>query len=415
MSATETTSRAILKRKFDKGTLPKATFASFPFLAAVPKNPDLDGDDYQSPIQNENPQASSADYQTAAGNFEPGVYNRFLVTQVKHYSLARIQGDVMKRAEKKGDGAFVDLWDNETKGASATEQKCLEQYLFRNGTGMCGQVSTTSTVASTVISLANGDDIICFDLGQKVEATSLNTLAGVKRTGTAKITGINRDPDTASLTSDANWSSQINGLTVGDFIGRAGDSHLSGTARVLTGMASWVAGGTAPGTLFSCNRDTDPVRLAGQTKDYTNESMETSIIDAQARMGFQGAMGSGWWLVANTRDVANLKKTAISKVVYDRIQSSMAGLSFKAIEIDGDYGPIRILASPFCPRNTAYLGDPEELRLESMGPAPQLLDWDKNNFLRTPNDDAYEVRFGMYGFYQVRNPSRWFRLQGWGA
>jgi hypothetical protein len=415
MSATITSAQAILKRMFAKGAMPNATYTKFAGLALVPKMTDLGGDDYQQALQNENPQAAGSTYADASGNFLPGTYNKFLVTRIKHYSLCRIQGDAMDAARAAGPMAFIDLWKSEMTGAGMTEQKDESTYLYGNGSGARGQISAGSNVASTTISLTSGDDIIYFDLNMRVTSQDVDTVAAVTNPGSAVITGISRDPANPQLTIVGNWNASIPAIATGQWLARAGDSPSGGTARVITGLRSWFVGGTTPGTLFGLNRNTDPVRLAGQSKDYTTVPMEEAVIDADALMGFQGSMVPNKVLLANNRDIAQLKKALSSKIIYDRAKSDIAGVSFKSIQIEGDYGPIQVVADPFCRRGRAFMLDAECLEFDTMGPIAKIADFDGNQFLRVGNDDAYEARFLTYGFLRAKKPSDGFFLQNFGS
>jgi hypothetical protein len=49
------------------------------------------------------------------------------------------------------------------------------------------------------------------------------------------------------------------------------------------------------------------------------------------------------------------------------------------------------------PRYTCLVSQWDTWAFESIGPAPQILDFDSNEFLRVTNDDSYEVRVGYYG------------------
>jgi hypothetical protein len=49
------------------------------------------------------------------------------------------------------------------------------------------------------------------------------------------------------------------------------------------------------------------------------------------------------------------------------------------------------------PRYTCLVTQWDTWALESIGPMPQILDFDSNEFLRVTNDDSYEVRVGYYG------------------
>lgn len=424
MSLTYALAQAALKRRFEKD-LSKATYANFPVLSAMPKMTDLDGDDFHIALQNENPQTAGSTYAAAAAVFVPGTYNRFFVTQVKHYSLARIQGDVVERAAKKGDGAFVNLMQNEADGAIDTEMKDEEIYLFGDGTGLRGRIALGAglgtAVASPTLTLETGDDIVKFDLGMAIDAydgSAPFTLASAKRASTTppRITSITRDPDAPLLGTTGNWNAagNIPTLVTGDYLVRASDGPAAGVASVITGLREWLRGGSTPGTLFQCPRNSDPVRLAGQTKDFTGETMEVASIDMEARLGVQGASGSGKVMLLHTRDLAGFKKTATSKIEYERMETAVAGLSFKTVVLDGDYGPIRLLSSPFATRNESFMIDLKQAELASMGKWPRLLDADGQKWLRVANDDAYEIRVGGYGFFKYINPLTGFRATGFG-
>lgn len=408
MTALLSASTAILKTRYPDGRLPKAQFQKFPLVATVQKKEDFDGENKVIALQTENPQGSSADFATALGSLAQGTYKKFTVTRVEHFGVARIKGQALKAAQKS-TGSLVDLWRNETDGISATEMKMLEIYAFGNGSGVLG----TATYSTTTATLTTTTDIVNFDLGMRVNAVSDSTLSPTVRTGTATISSIDRSAGT--LTTSSNWSAQITGITNGDYLVRAGDAASGGTATVITGMASWLVGGSSPGSLFGLTRSTDPVRLASQLYNATGVPMEDAVIEAESLVTIQG-QGTPKRLWCNPRDIAQLKKSLGGKVTYPRSEvKGTAGVSFSAIEFAGDNGNIEIMTSPFCPRNAAFLISPETFSLDSLGPAPHMLDYDGPNFLRVASDDAYEVRFGFYGNMVCSMPVASIRISNFGA
>ena len=58
--------------------------------------------------------------------------------------------------------------------------------------------------------------------------------------------------------------------------------------------------------------------------------------------------------------------------------------------------------------------DCAECDLARLGPAPQILDFDSNEFLRVTNDDSYEVRVGYYGNYSNAAPAFWNNISNFG-
>jgi hypothetical protein len=224
------------------------------------------------------------------------------------------------------------------------------------------------------------------------------------------VTGIDRRNRT--LTFALALNTHATGALNTDFLVRSGDQSTA-NSTVITGLSSYVAGGTAPGTLFGLARNADPVRLAGQAIDYTGWAAEDAVVDASAQCGFQG-IGYPSVLAINNIDFANMKKSLASKIIYDRSSTKKAEHSFSGVTIEGEAGPIEVLADPFCPRNTAFLLKPEVFSLFSLKAAPHLNKLDGMDFVRRPDADAYEVRFVFYGNLKCKNPGPHVRLQNVG-
>lgn len=409
MTATLAGSSAALKILYPKGELPKVVIQQFKTLEKLKKLTDFVGESQYVALQNENPQGSSADFASALGSLQQGNYNRFNLTRVQHFGIARVTGQAAEAAVKS-EGALVDLWDNETRGISMTEMKSHAIYLYGTGDGNLGTISSGNT--STVLTLTSGSNMNYFDLNMRIGAVSAAGLSPTVRSGYAKVTSIDRNART--LTSGTAWNSQITNLGSSDILTRAGDNAAAGTGVVLTGLPGYVVGGTAPGTLFGLNRNTDPVRLAGQTASYAGVAMEDAIVDASGLAGFQG-VGYPDTLLANNRDIANMKKSMAAKIIYDRNSSSSGGISFGKLTVEGENGPIEVIADPFCPRNTAYLLKMDAFALHSLKAAPHLQNYDSNNFLRVANDDAFEVRFVSYLNLRCQNPAPHVVLTSFGS
>jgi hypothetical protein len=411
MTATLAGSVAVLKTKYPKGKLPSAMHQKFPNIALFQRIEDFSGANKVIALQTENPQGSSVDFQTALGSLAQSQYYNFTLTRSRHFGIARIQGEAME-ASKDDAGALVDLWVNEINGISQTELKCMEIYSFGNGSATLGQI--TAGVATNTITV--GPDVILnFDLNMRVNVVSDATLAPVLRLGTVTITGINRQTGTLTI-SGAAWNVQVAGIVVGDFLTRAGDFAAGGINKVFHGYRSWIDGSATPGTLYGLNRNPDSTRLAGQTVDLTGVPLEDAIKDMEGLLDVQGQMEQ-LTLVANTKDINNLKKSLQGKATYEQanVKASVANVSFSAVQFDGNYGKIPIIVSPFCPRNQSFMIARSTWAIESLGPAPHLLKWDGPDFMRVASDDAYEVRVGSYMAMRTNMPVANIRSTGFGA
>lgn len=434
--------QAILKTKYPDGAIPQALYKNFPLLALCKKTTNFDGDFRVVALQNERPQGSSSSFAIAQGvakngaNGGGGTYKRFQVYRTRHYGLLRMDGETMKAAVKTS-GALVDLWNQETDGISTNELQELEFQLFGDGTGKRGVISGAPSVTSGVftITLATPADAVNFMLGMKLQfftsGGTQHTYAGAtaeSNDGTGMyVTGINRQ--TGVLTTQvfvagtASTAGTIGTIVSTDLIVRAGDftvstsvgTSSSGSANgCVTGLQSWITTPSAGDNFWGLDRTADPVRLAGQVLSTTGLPMNEALMEGEARVLVQG-VGSPDTILVNPLDLQNLKKALGSDIVYDRVVSNVAGISFKSIQYDGANGPMQIVAAPMCPRNKAFMLQMSSFELSTLGAAPQMLDWDNNDYLRVNDNDQYEVRFGHYGQFLCNNPGANIILTGFGA
>jgi len=403
MTATIAGSSAILKVLYPKGEPEKELYNNYPALAMVKKDTAFEGESKTVAIMTESTQGASADFATAQTNVTQSAYRKFTVTRVEDFSVARVSGQAL-RAAKKDKGALFNLWENEMKSAMHTAMRSLAIHIFRNGTGSRG-VAASGTGTATV-TLGTLTDVTNFAVGMKVQAT--NGDGGTLRSSgaTATLTAIDRAAGT--LTISGNWTSSIAALVDGDHLCRHGDNNA-----VITGMNAWFVGGSSPATLFGLTRTVDPVRCAGQVYNATGVPMEEAVVEASARVYVEGGVPN--LMFVHPRDRANLVKSIGAKVTYERTESAEAGIGFDTIALDGDAGRIKIISDMNCPRNTAYMMQWDTCELASAGAAPQILDFDSQEFLRVSNADAYEVRIGSYVQFLTYAPAWGIRITNFGA
>jgi hypothetical protein len=415
--------QAILKTKYPDGAIPQALYKNFPFLSLVKKTTNFDGDFRVVALQNERPQGSSSQFAIAQGvaksgtNGGGGQYNRFQVYRTRHYGLLRMDGETMKAAVRTS-GALVDLWNNETDGISTNELQELEFQLFGDGTGVRGTVASATTSTFT---LSTPADAVNFMLNMKLDfITSVGTSPITTTPATTDagngiyVSGINRQTGVITVTGIPS-STSVNltgdGVGAGYRVVRSGDFNATPgvvstgvgyASGPVTGVQAWITNPSAT-AFWGLNRTSDSVRLAGQVFSASGLPMNEALMEGEARVLVQG-VGSPDTILVNPLDLQNLKKSLGSDIVYDRVVSNVAGVSFKSIQYDGANGPIQIIAAPMCPRNKAMMLQMSSFELSTLGAAPQMLDWDNNDYLRVNDNDQYEVRFGHYGQFLCNNP-----------
>lgn len=400
MTATVSSSAAILKTKYTQPKVYWEAYEDNPSFAEVRKDTTFDGNNKVIAIQTEAPIGGGFSVGQAQANLGPGLYKNFLLTRIEDFGVARIKGQALKAAAKS-TGALLDLWSREMDGIILHVTRSAAINMWRTGTGSRGSISTGSTVASTKITLATIQDVSNFYVGMQVQA-SLTDGGTLRAGGTFQtITKVNRV--TGDLTAATNWSAAIAGLSTGDFLYRNGDGANGGTNLMISGIQGWIvplaSRPVTSTTYFGLDRTSDEVRLAGLYLDGTNTPMQEVLIEAVAMIEVEGGKPNRIWM--HPRDRANFAKELGSKVMYQKVVSKIPGsnasVGFKSMEVTIGDSDIEVMADINVPRYTALVTQWDTWALESIGPSPQILDFDSNEFLRVTNDDSYEVRVGYYG------------------
>lgn len=396
-------SAAILKRRYASGVA-KTQFESFPLVDDTEQDKSWTGDDNALPLQGEDPQGVGTTVAAAQAAGEQGSYSRFVISRKEYFGTARIKGQALRAA--KGEGAVVDLWQNECDGIERTFLKQLEVIGFGTGNGVLATVSSGAAGTSWTLSVA--EDTNALAVGMKVKLVSDTTLSPTVRATTVTITAISRATGVVTV------SGAVAAAADGDSIVRAGDEAIAGAASVPTGLRAWLVGGASPGTLFGLNRNTDPVRYASQALDMSGFPMAEAIIDLESLVTIQGKTPKKK-LICNPRDMRQVRKTAYGKAQIQAGGGGETTIGFKGAKWAGDGGEIMTLQSPFCPKTNVFLKDMSTWKFYSAGGMCIALDFDSLKMIRLATDDAYETRIGTYGEFGDRSPVNSARGTNWGA
>ncbi len=380
---------AVLKQKYSEKAVAKLCYKNNPFYAMIAKNTKFGGKNKQIAVRNATPQGRSHTFSTAQTNATASVYSGFTITRNSDYCVATISGEAIDAA--KGDeNTLVEGLREEINGAIFTAMRNIGIEMFRNGGAARGRVSTGSTVSATSITLATPADITNFEVGMKVRVASTDGTSGSLRTGTTTILAVDRDLGTLT-TSEAAWNTTITALATSDYLFQEGDFGSG-----LKGLAAWLPA-TAPGatTFFGLDRSTDVTRLGGIRYNGSGGPIEETLVEAAARAAREGAMSDVCFM--NPLDYSNLVKALGAKVEYDRVNTDIPDIGFKAAMVQGPMGPIKVLSDLNCPKGSAFLLQMDTWSLETLGAAPRILDADGQTILRSATSDAYELRVGYYG------------------
>lgn len=402
---------AALKNLYPKGEMPDAINDQVVLHNKLSKQEDFVGESAYVAIKNANSQGIGATVATAQTADNDPSYKRFTLTRNKAFSVARIDGEAAEAAVRT-EGALVDLVDDKVSGAAQTLIHDLAVWEYGAGNGIIGTIS--SGHGGTTLTLTSTANMNYFELGMLIVSVdgTVTALNGNKTSAAARtVTGIDRLNRTLTINSALGGTAAS-----GDHLVRASfDCETAGDVNsVFHGLRTYVEGGSSPSSLYSLTRSTDPVRLAGQTDDYAGDAMEDAVLDALAKCTIQG-IGQPDTLVANPIQVAAMQRSVGGKVVYNRDQSSKAGVGFSELVFEAPGGAVKVLSDPFCPLQVAYLLRMKDWTLWSLRKAPHMEKADGLESRVNFTDDNFEVRWKFYGAMKLTNPGCQFRLTSFGG
>jgi hypothetical protein len=381
--------RAALKQLYPKEKIENLTFKNNPAYAMMPKDPDAGGENWKVPVHYEDIAGQAANFQKAQANKNISRKVAFLLTPVRDYALASIDGLVW-RSSLGNRKAFLAANKSELDSAFNSMRRSAGISVYRSGTGNIGRIN--ATVAGTTLTLATLRDINNFGRGFKIAFSA--TDGGTLRDGgkTLTITAINRSAGSMTVNADL---STIAGLTANDFIYRDGDAADGGANLKVSGFDSWlpVTAPTAGDNHFGVDRSVDVVRLAGNRIDASGLSVEDAFIRAITEVAEQGGSPDHIFCPYNTWE--RLGKELGGRKEYTDTES--AGFYFRGIKMYSPEGEVAIYADRNCPSGRAYALTMNTWTWYSVGESIGILDLDGNGtFFREATDDAYELRVGGY-------------------
>ena len=401
---------AAVKEFYHDDRVEKLTITDHAFLGALAKKEDFFGDVQPVPLRYANNPGRSRTFTTAQANATGNKVARFMLTRVKDYAIAIVDGETAD-ATSNDVGAFLDATTTEVDSTFEAMAATMARDLFRDGTG---QIATSDGTGGTsaVVTLTNSADIVHFEVGMYIAIWSGNAL-NVAGTDEGDITAVDRTAGTFTLNVPTNINTDYgSGITLasGDGLlvegdGSDGGSALDATVKVA-GLDAYLPSGT-PAALFSLTRTTDRDRFAGNVVDGSSSSVEEALIDGAVPVARHGGKVSHYFM--SYERYADVEKALGSKREYSEMRVT-AEIAFPALLVHGPRGPIKIVADQDCQHNIAWGLDMRVWDFYSLFKAPRLLARDGNQRLRTSSADGDEWRVGYYGNLRCRAPGRNVRL-----
>jgi hypothetical protein len=381
-----------------------------PFLALAPKDESVDGAAGKYipvPIQYGVPQGRSHTFSNAQGNQSPTQLASFFVYVVSDYSLVTITNLLMEQT-KTAAGAFVDAAKLQLDGGFRSITNNIAFELFSDGKSARGVSTSTSTqsgttIGGTVLPLSNVQQVVNFEVGMTLVASSTN--GGAPSSDTVVITGVNRASGVITGTASAsslsgNWAigSGSAYLSVQGDLPSGGVSSIS-QSQALCGLGAWLPT-TSPGSgdsFWGVDRSADPTRLGGLRYDASSYTIEEGITNALAFMNREGAKPD--LAIMDFASYASLVNALGAKVQYVQVNHDEVEVAFDGITFQSAYGKVTVLADRSCPPQTCYILTMDTWKIRSLGKVPHILTYGMEGLegLRVGTADALEIRIGYYG------------------
>lgn len=405
---------AFLHETYTEEKVENLTKSERPAWAMMPTDPDCSGDVFVEPLIIGNPQGHGATRAKAqAGAQQAGegasiVGKKWQLTFGDYADSVEVTEKLI-RASRDDPGAFFRAQEALIDGLYEGFADVMSTYLYSNGGNACG----TGTISTGVITLADGESIANFAIGQILVASandgsdSAHTLLGSGSEGFVIAMDHSAGTVTVSATSGgaagtpASWTGTM-------FFFRSGDFGGSGATPIFKGFGAWILGAAAGGSdsHYGVNRSISGllqgVRLsaaevAGKPIDWRLKRLTTRMT------GRFGGPGPTDIFLNNERwqDLADIAEARGQRPLEGKIGT----LNFSKLQLAMGGRMVNIWGDRFCPLATSFAVNLKSWKLRSYGKVPDVLKSDGLQMLRKSNADTFEHRLVSFPVLSTNAPS----------
>lgn len=391
----------ILKTRYDQKVFHQLFYRKAAFVGLIRKDEKFGANNARISLRYGAPQGGSFQLNVAQANVTSSSDVGFLLTRAKDYQVSGISGEALAA----GDGDENTIYNTlrgEMEGSMRNLNRSIQIHSWRNGGGQRAQGNGSYSVSGATATFLQAADITGFEVQMKCDFSADDgynnggSLAGVRAGGPLTILSLDRIAGTVTFTQNVNT---LTGVTNNDFIFRNGDYSLG-----PYGVLRWcpVTAPVSGDNHFGVDRSVDVVRLAGLRYTGNGGNKEETIIDAAELAGREGAEDLTAFI--NNLDRADIVKSLGSKALYEPSESTDGDIGYRALNIEGPDGTIKIFSDVNVPRGRFFLLDMSTWVLKSAKGVPRILDDDGLKMLREANNDGYQWRMGGYFQYGCEAP-----------
>lgn len=392
-----TAAQQIVKVRYTDKTVETLSFTD-PLLGMMPKKEGIGGANYTGAIRSAVGSAISPSDVTAFTTGGSSVYNQWVCQWATLFGSANVTGTAIART--KGDpNSFVEAITGEFDGLFIGLGMTLSGFLYGNGGGAIGQISSTSLpVSQATITLADPSLAVNFWQGQILNSSADDGTGGAgARAGSVTVGSVDPVAGTVGVTA-TNWTG-ITNVAAGDYL-----FNQSSYNAVAPGLLGWIPPynkrPASNDSFNGVNRSKDG-RLAGayyfgQGNPYSESLVQLATLMARYGAGKNGKPLKGF---VNYLAFANIVKEQMGKVVIATDTAFKAPqIGFQGVRLMGANGPVDIYPSSMCPQNQGWILELDKWLIPSEGKLPRVFTDDGNTWLRGAGADTYQLRAGSRGW-----------------
>ncbi len=387
-AANSTTYSAYLKQMWPARAVNNAVLAAGPAWGIIPKKTDWTGSTYEIAMGYGNTQGQGAVFTTAQANKSPTKEMKFELTPSTYYSMFSINRLLLRRS-KNDRGAVVAALGRQSKAAIDTWSRSNSLFMFRNGGGALGVISTIST--NTII-LTLDADVRNFEVGMTLELSTADGTSGAVKVNATPLTITGITPSSNTLTFASNVTTHCPTAANADYI------FIAGTfGSVLTGFAGWIPRSVTSSLFFGQDRTVHQTRMAGHRVNVGGLAPRAAVQKLAMELFKAGAKPTHYFVGTNEfqnllYDLESAGRLTNTKVPAGKIDKMSFGITFDGVSFNGPTGPIDIVCDYNCPDADGYMIQLDTWVIPGIGQFPYFDNEDGNEILREANADAYEGR-----------------------
>lgn len=398
MAASTIAQLDFMMKRYFAPRMTSLTLRKNPFADNLKRDTSFAGSAKEVPVLGTGPQGIANTDLTVAQAYGNSVGYKFLLTVGDYLAAVPLDNKALE-ASRNDMGAYAQLKRQEIEELLATIGQKISLDCFGNGGGAIGQ---RASISSSTVTLSNPSDIVNFEVGMIVNASTGDGSGGsdALKSGDGTVTAV--DYNLGKFT----YSGTISSAADNDYFFRKAmfAGNVSSTA-IIKGLGAWCPSSAPSSTAFFGVDRTANSRLGGVRLSSASGTIADRLLDLvtqqQLLYGVDSDMAYlnplGW--VDLSRELASQGIRAIDR------KNSDGTWNYKSLTLMTPAGEVAVEADKHCPRATAFALATKHLTLLSMNELVHTMNGDGLEMLRASTANSYELRFVSYPQLECNKPT----------